>query len=581
MVHGVGRHDPLSSLLQVFQAFRANLRSPEAPVGFEDRILDWQLEDVEEGAAPPYLKLIPRFPDPSFGVQAVYLYEVNYSVLAGVVRHNHRLDLTTLFVGLDMAVCASRLKLAPGVTTPLSGGRPAELAKCLQRLAGVFTAATVPILGLPSLFFRNYTENIVAAFTRFFEDVATFALDRNGEQLISAHIDRTVENIVKADHFMRADAPGELVIAAHSLGSVVAHHFLIRHWAKNTPCVPRRLVTFGSPIGFITWLWLFLDFPDFDFSKAQKTGKNYFSWSTVSNAGKPATPLTWINVVNRLDPIATAFATQAADLSRPLSEVEAAVRGGVIHQFCGGGALTATGRAHTQYIHDRSGFIEILLQAAGLHADAPQDIVTTDADAHWASTLAVLGRLRQILWLLVALFAGVYCALITRYVDDWRPLVSIPFLLWPWLTIGGVAFFQRAFFGGPTKRIPGKRIDQFSWRDITSIPYLIRRRLDRFAGTEDEVDLGAPGRPVRRTILKAVSFAPTVLAMAVPIVVGGWGRGWDAWPSASFYPQGLIAFTLYLIACVGFELVSSWRAILIEIGVGPKPTAAVTNDTPS
>ena len=49
MVHGVGRHDPLSSLLQVFQAFRANLRSPEAPVGFEDRILDWQLEDVEEG----------------------------------------------------------------------------------------------------------------------------------------------------------------------------------------------------------------------------------------------------------------------------------------------------------------------------------------------------------------------------------------------------------------------------------------------------------------------------------------------------------------------------------------------------
>ena len=49
MVHGVGRHDPLSSLLQVFQAFRANLRGPEAPVGFEDRILDWQLEDVEEG----------------------------------------------------------------------------------------------------------------------------------------------------------------------------------------------------------------------------------------------------------------------------------------------------------------------------------------------------------------------------------------------------------------------------------------------------------------------------------------------------------------------------------------------------
>ena len=151
----------------------------------------------------------------------------------------------------------------------------------------------------------------------------------------------------------------------------------------------------------------------------------------------------------------------------------------------------------------------------------------------------------------------------------------------PCARTGGVAFFQRAFFGGPTKRIPGKRIDTFSWRDVTSLPYLIRRRLDRFAGAKAEVDLSAPGRPIRRTILKAVSFAPTALAMAVPIVVGGWGRGWDAWPSASFYPQGLIAFTLYLIACVGFELVSSWRAILIEIGVGPKPTAPVTNDTPS
>ena len=78
-----------------------------------------------------------------------------------------------------------------------------------------------------------------------------------------------------------------------------------------------------------------------------------------------------------------------------------------------------------------------------------------------------------------------------------------------------------------------------------------------------------------------MSFVPTIIAMAAPIVVGGWERGWDAWPSRSFYLLGLIAFTLYLIACVLFELVSTWRAILVEIGVGPRSPAPVTNDVPS
>ena len=78
-----------------------------------------------------------------------------------------------------------------------------------------------------------------------------------------------------------------------------------------------------------------------------------------------------------------------------------------------------------------------------------------------------------------------------------------------------------------------------------------------------------------------MSFVPTIIAMAAPIVVGGWERGWDAWPSRGFYLPGLIAFTLYLIACVLFELVSTWRAILVEIGVGPRSPAPVTNDVPS
>src|SRR6188508_1251253 len=111
MVHGVGRHAPLSSLLEVYQSFRSNTRSPEAPLIYEDRIQDWRLDEVNEGTAPPYLKLIPRFPDARADIVAVYIYEVNYSALAGVVRQNHPLDLTTLFVGLDLAVAAARQAL--------------------------------------------------------------------------------------------------------------------------------------------------------------------------------------------------------------------------------------------------------------------------------------------------------------------------------------------------------------------------------------------------------------------------------------------------------------------------------------
>ncbi len=78
MVHGVGRHDPLSSLLRVYQTFRSNLRSPEAPVLFEDRIPDWRLDDVNEDGTPPYLRLVPRFPAERGDVSAVYLYFTSF-----------------------------------------------------------------------------------------------------------------------------------------------------------------------------------------------------------------------------------------------------------------------------------------------------------------------------------------------------------------------------------------------------------------------------------------------------------------------------------------------------------------------
>src|SRR4051794_36925402 len=100
-VHGVGAHSHLSSLLQAFQALRSNIRSPEAPVEGENPFAGWRLTEVD--TSMPSLKL----ENPGAGegeTKAVYFYEVNYSALAGVVRANHPIDITGLFVGFDLAI---------------------------------------------------------------------------------------------------------------------------------------------------------------------------------------------------------------------------------------------------------------------------------------------------------------------------------------------------------------------------------------------------------------------------------------------------------------------------------------------
>ena len=111
------RRDPQKDLLLTYQSFRANLTSVEAPVIGEDQIPGWRLTTFEEGATPPFLRLEPRVEPPAGGVGAVCLYEVNYSGLAGVVRRNHPIDLTDLFLGLDLAVCASRQRPGTKVST--------------------------------------------------------------------------------------------------------------------------------------------------------------------------------------------------------------------------------------------------------------------------------------------------------------------------------------------------------------------------------------------------------------------------------------------------------------------------------
>lgn len=564
VVHGVGRHHRLANLLRAYQSLRANLTSVEAPASGEDQIPGWRLTRFEEGASPPFLKLEPRVAPQPEAVAAVYLYEVNYSSFAGVVRENHPIDLTTLFLGLDLGVCSARQRPSLDSSSVL-GGDTSALGRCLQRVSGVLTAGTVPIVGLPSIVLRNYIGTFVATFARFFEDVATFALDKNGEQLISTHLDRTVASITT-----NMGANDRFVIAAHSLGSVVVHNFLVRHWLTDAASVPDTLITFGSPIGLLAWAWLFLDFNNMDFR--QPVEGSYFCWNPVSNGSQARKQVSWINVVNCLDPIATAFPTAAVDLSVSAVDTATGLKSGAIeHRFLGPAKLTAVGSSHTEYFNDKEGFLAILLQAAGLAPGTLEDVETgRSAHEHWRATESVLRRVQWGLLLLALLCVAAYCGLIARGFGDARTFWIVPIFAWPALTIGVLAFCQRLLRGGPTKRIRTELIRDLSPWDVAAFPYRLREAVLSLVGFSRDIDPMQPSPGyLRRLLGNIVSFIPALGGMAIPFAVTAWLTGqWpttdDVWTHAWTLETlfALVLFMLYVVCCAAHELIRTWRQAL-------------------
>lgn len=565
MVHGVGGHDHLSNLLRTYQSFRANLTSVEAPIEGEDLIPGWRLVQFEEGETPPVLTLEPRETPMPGTVGRVCLYEVNYSGLAGVVRRNQPLDLTRLFVGLDLVVCAARQRPRRAASSAF-GGDNAELARCLQRVAGVLTAGTVPIIGLPALLFKNYIGTFIRLFTRFFDDVATFVLDKNGEQLISAHLDRTMAIIDRG--FAAGD---RLVVAAHSLGSVVAHNYVVRQWTSGKNRVPDTVVTFGSPIGLLTWIWLFLDFEDMDFNRPISADR-YFSWNPVSTGTGRRPSVSWINVVNLGDPLATAFPDDALDLSASKAVIAAALGGGAVeHRFFGPAAIGSVGASHGEYLNDKAGFLRILLRACGLVTGRPPGVHGTRTSAqHWSVTGSVL---RVVQWLLfVVAMAGLagYCGVIASVFGDRRVFWFMAAFPLPMLTIGTLAFFQRLMLGGPTKRITSALIREMSWLDITSFPYRLRERILRSPDTDADVDpMARSAGFLARLCVNAVSFLPTLGAMAIPVAgMCAWTARWPAWQTVLSHLASratllaLILFMVYVTFCALFEIVRTWRQVV-------------------
>jgi hypothetical protein len=513
------------------------------------------------------------------------MYEVNYSSLAGVIRQNQPLDLTELFVGLDLATCAARQRLKTAPTSGV-GAHAIELGRRLQRISGVLAAGTVPILGLPAIAFRKYLGTFIAVFTRFFADIATFILDKNGEELISAHIDRTMRTIGGA-----VTTDDRLVVAAHSLGSVVIHNYIVRQWASalRAQPVPDTVVTFGSPIGLLTWGWLFLDFEGMRFDK-RLSADRYLCWNPVSNGTTVHKELSWINVVNCVDPIATAFPVQMVDLSAPEATIRAGLRGGTIaHRFFGPAKITAIGEAHVEYFNDKKGFLEILLRASGLAPGAPEDVPTMrSASEHWTSTRKTLAVAERILLGAAAVAIGSYCWIVAPTDLKVRGLWFVAPFLFPRLTIGFLTFFQRLFLGGPTKRIPLALIRQMAWSDPVSFPYRLRElMLSRFRETDVDPIAPSPGY-VTRLAIKAISFAPTMVLMAIPITGMAWWSGrwptatgsWAAFLSARTL-EALVCFMIYVVCCALYELARIWRSVVQIVNEEPDKRAFWESSVPS
>ena len=166
-------------------------------------------------------------------------------------------------VGFNQAVSAARRGPAPKDNDLPN----AEIGRIAHGMADVLVASTVPILGfLPFLADRVAALAMVQHFKRFFEDIATFAMDSSAHRLVARHFAETVLKIRSNARFKDED---RFIVAAHSLGSVVAHNHLVNNWpvVGNIRQPMDGLLTFGAPIGLLCWLWLFLDFKQMDLAE--------------------------------------------------------------------------------------------------------------------------------------------------------------------------------------------------------------------------------------------------------------------------------------------------------------------------
>jgi hypothetical protein len=371
-------------------------------------------------------------------------------------------------------------------------------------------------------------------------------------------------------------------MAAHSLGAIVIQNYIVREGMSGGGRLPSRVLTFGSPIGLVCWTWLFLDFAGMDFNRPNLEHVRYFTWKPFKDqAASPPPPIQWINVVNHLDPIATAFPLAHVNLARTADENARSLAGRrVHHRFIKAGK--SAGSAHGAYFEDREGFLEILSRLAGLRAGRPEAVLdpqaqdagagARNAQRHWKEAAEALERLSTLWWLAgLAAIAAYLAAMAWAFGSGWLMLFMLLFAS-PQLTMGTLAFGQRFVCGKPTKRTSGAAIEGLPWRRLSSFPYRLRHSFRRRqTGAQERAGVLSSGVRLRWKLwMWLLSFAPSAAAMLLPLAAL-WLAGGLRTPHPAFtqywaliLPGMLALFTFYLIAFAISEFVAKWRELVVK-----------------
>jgi hypothetical protein len=148
----------------------------------------------------------------------------------------------------------------------------------------------------------------------------------------------------------------------------------------------------------------------------------------------------------------------------------------------------------------------------------------------------------------------------------------------PQLTMGTLAFCQRAICGKPTKRTSGAAIEGLPWRRLSSFPYRLRHWFRRKqTEPQERAQVLSSGVSLRWKLwMWLLSFTPSLAAMLLPLAALWLVEGLQAPPPVFMRYWGLILpgmlalFTFYLVAFAISEFVAKWRELLVKATTAPE-----------
>lgn len=605
-VHGVGEQSQLSALLRPILSLKTDLSAGLSQTGgakrTSDLLPDWEISGCELHLSPPYVEL-RRNPPSDKGPDVIRFYEFNYSNLTSVIREVSSVGLERLLADFHEDIAAATGQLTDDRNEiPAIKSSDIEIAKEALRIGDVILAASAPMLGLFPLFTGYFgIGHVVKAYRRFFADVATCALDYPSGSLLFEHFDSAVESIRKKEKFGEDD---QFIIVAHSLGSVIAHNYLVRNWINRPPSNPKpltKLLTFGSPIGILCWLWLLTDYRGLDPARWRYSGMHsqpnfrtqWREFATFLWERKPIQntdclhKVTWVNVVNKLDPIATTFPDQFAFFGAEESALKTALPEGIQHT-----AIQKDwwhGFPHNTYFNDRSSdapptgmeaetFSNVLMEVTGLRPPRSNKYRPIH-DGFWQDAINSILWFRATSWVIGASLLA--SSLLIFYREPESPFLLGPRLLylvpavaycWPRNPVRLLALWHKVLWTTWTTR--NEKPSDSHWQIIywarDSLPGTFLRTVEKSFITD---------------VLRRILFFGVValLVIVIPVCLSACAQ-WDVASISALRSLvaehyfrcllGVFSMSTSLLAFSVAEFCSAWKAILHLRILGTAPNDA-------